>query len=126
MCFTSIQRVRSNVVSDLCLITLTDKELVSQARSGDRKAFETLYVRYSTRVFSIALSVVQNSTAAEDIVQETWIKAWGGLAGYRGDASFSTWIGSIAKRAAIDWLRVAARNQEDALEEGLVEEGGST
>jgi RNA polymerase sigma-70 factor (ECF subfamily) len=85
---------------------LDDDYLVRQARRGSGHAFETLAARHQDRVFRLALRLTGDRTAAEDIAQEVLVAAWRGLPGFRGDASFTTWLYRITSNAAhTHWTR---------------------
>lgn len=73
-----------------------DAELVSRFRAGDEKAFNEIVSRYRERMFSIAFRHLRNHSDAEEIAQDTFIRAHRGLAHFRGDSSLSTWLHRIA------------------------------
>lgn len=70
--------------------------LVSLARDGDQGAFRELYQRHKAGIFTLAVRMTGDRAEAEDITQEVFIRAFRGLAGYRGDSAFSTWLYRIA------------------------------
>jgi len=82
-----------------------DAELVEAAQTGDPRAFEALMDRYKTRLLRYLSPYLRDAGDTEDVVQETFIQAYLGLNGFRGDSSFSTWlfrIGiNIAKRSLV-------------------------
>ena len=82
-----------------------DAELVQHAKSGDLEAFEALTTRYEQRVYSLALRMLRQEQDAEDITQQTFLSALENLAGFRGEASFSTWLLRIAAHAALKIIR---------------------
>ena len=84
---------------------LSDKSLVSRARDRDETAVRTLTQRFNRRLFRIARSILRDDAEAEDVVQEAFVRAFTGLALFRGDASFSTWITRIAMNEALGRLR---------------------
>lgn len=81
------------------------QQWVRRAIAGDRSAFRSLVVEHSNAMFRLACRVTGNESAAEDVVQEAWIKAHANLAKFDGRASFSTWIHRITVNAALDLLR---------------------
>jgi RNA polymerase sigma-70 factor (ECF subfamily) len=83
----------------------SDAELVQRAKSGDLEAFEALTTRYEQRVYSLALRMLRQEQDAEDITQQTFLSALENLAGFRGEASFSTWLLRIAAHAALKIIR---------------------
>ena len=87
------------------LVTLTDQEVVALARDGREAAYRELIRRYERPVFSLVLRMVRDRQLAEDLSQETFIKALNAIGSYRPEFKFSSWIFKIANNAAIDHLR---------------------
>jgi RNA polymerase sigma-70 factor (ECF subfamily) len=87
------------------LATLTDQEVVVLARDGREAAYRELIRRYERPVFSLVLRMVRDRQLAEDLSQETFIKALNAIGSYRPEFKFSSWIFKIANNAAIDHLR---------------------
>ena len=79
-------------------------------------AFEDLVSEHQSRVYGVALRVVSDPELAADVAQETFIRAWRGLARFRGDSSLSTWLHRIAVNTALTARRKAARNHGPSLE----------
>ncbi|HXA14916.1 MAG TPA: sigma-70 family RNA polymerase sigma factor [Opitutaceae bacterium] len=75
---------------------LYDAELVKRFHAGDDAAFVEIVTRYRGKMFSIALSLLRNHADAEEITQDTFIRAHRGLARFRGDSSLATWLHRIA------------------------------
>ncbi|HEY4989752.1 MAG TPA: sigma-70 family RNA polymerase sigma factor [Opitutaceae bacterium] len=73
-----------------------DKKLVQRFNSGDESAFAEIISRYQSKMYSIALSHLRNHSDAEEIAQDTFIRAHRGLARFRGDSSLATWLHRIA------------------------------
>src|SRR5690349_1701085 len=86
-------------------------ELVLEARSGRREAFSDLVGRFQHRIFAQALGLAGNRSDAEEITQETFVRAWGRIADLREPAAFAGWLGSIASRVAADRGRDRARQK---------------
>ena len=84
---------------------IDDKELVVRAKAGELDAFEALANRYEQRVYSLALRMLRQEQDAEDVTQQTFLSALEGLGGFRGDASFATWLLRIASHAALKVIR---------------------
>jgi RNA polymerase sigma-70 factor (ECF subfamily) len=82
-----------------------DPNLVEQARDGDRQAFELLVRRHQDRAFNLAYQIARNREDALDIAQEAFAKAYFSLPGFKGEASFGTWLHRIVVNLAIDHLR---------------------
>jgi RNA polymerase sigma-70 factor (ECF subfamily) len=92
-----------------------EAQLVKGAQSGDARSFELLFDRYYDMIHAFAYRVCLVETEADDIAQETFIRAARGIFAYRSAASFKNWLYRIAHNARIDWQRqsVRQRNQED-------------
>lgn len=84
---------------------LTDEELVRRALRRDEAAVRALTTRYNRRLFRVARGILRNDAEAEDVVQETYVRAFTGLYMFRGDAAFGTWITRIAMNEALGRLR---------------------
>jgi len=84
---------------------ITDVELVNRAKAGELDAFETLTTRYEQRVFSLAMRMLRQEQDAEDVTQQTFLSALENLNGFRGEASFATWLFRIATHAALKVIR---------------------
>lgn len=84
---------------------LTDDELIAAYEAGDQSAFSTLLDRHLGSVYNFALRLTGRGEDADDIAQETFVKAWKNLSRFRKGASFKTWLLSITRNTAIDHLR---------------------
>jgi RNA polymerase sigma-70 factor (ECF subfamily) len=84
---------------------LTDQEVVLLARSGREAAYRELVRRYERPVFALLYRMVRDRELAEDLAQETFVKALNAIESYRPEFKFSSWIFKIANNAAIDHLR---------------------
>jgi RNA polymerase sigma-70 factor (ECF subfamily) len=73
-----------------------DDGLVARARRGDSAAFESLYRRHVDRVHALCLRMSGDAATAGELTRDTFVRAWSGLTGLRGDAGFGTWIHRIA------------------------------
>ena len=78
-----------------------DEELVAAAKGGDELAFETIVKRHWQRISAVALRYTRCREDAEDIVQQTFHKAFSHLQGFEGRSSFSTWLTSIVINQAL-------------------------
>jgi len=83
----------------------SDSELVQRAKSGELDAFEALTTRYEQRVYALAMRMLRQEQDAEDVTQQTFLSALEGLGGFRGEASFPTWVLRIATHAALKIIR---------------------
>ncbi|MBI5385382.1 MAG: sigma-70 family RNA polymerase sigma factor [Verrucomicrobia bacterium] len=84
---------------------LPDLDLVRRAKAGDLDAFEALARRHEGAIYSLARRMLQNEHDAEDVTQQTFLSALEHLDGFRGEASFATWIRRIATHAALKIIR---------------------
>lgn len=98
---------------------ITDLELVNRARAGELDAFEALTTRYEQRVFSLAMGMLRQEEDAEDVTQQTFLSALEGLNGFRGEASFATWLFRIATHAALKVIRKRKGLKTVSLEEAV-------
>jgi len=87
------------------LIFDSEEALVKRALDGDQKAYQTIFEAYEQRIFHIIVKIVRNSEEAQDLVQETFIKAFGSLKSYNPDYRFTTWLYKIAANTSIDYIR---------------------
>jgi RNA polymerase sigma-70 factor, ECF subfamily len=86
---------------------MTENELLQRARSGDTEAFAQLCEAHRGRVWRTVSSVTRRKADAEDLAQETLIKAWQALGSYRGEASLGSWLTRIALNTAHDYHKSA-------------------
>ena len=84
---------------------LSDQEVVLQAREGREAAYRELIRRYERPIFALIFRMVRDRELAEDLSQETFVKALNAIGSYRPEFKFSSWIFKIANNAAIDHLR---------------------
>src|SRR5207244_13033913 len=89
-----------------------DAALLARLRAGDAKAFETLVITYQHRVFGVALRMLGSRAEAEDIAQETFLRAHRAVGEFRGEARLSTWLYAIASRLCLTRLASAPRRPE--------------
>lgn len=84
---------------------VTDKALAAQAAAGQQRAFRELLKRYEKPVFSLVYRMVREPALAEDLAQETFMRAFGAIKSYNPNYKFSSWIFKIANNLVIDYLR---------------------
>jgi RNA polymerase sigma-70 factor, ECF subfamily len=100
--------------------TGTDESvLVSQSREGDTRAFGELVRRYEGKIFRLAQHVTQNREDAEDVLQETFMKAYEHLDQFKGDSKFYTWIVRIAVNQALMKLRRRKTDKSVSIDETI-------
>jgi RNA polymerase sigma-70 factor, ECF subfamily len=86
-------------------VRLSDQEVVLAAREGRQAAYRELIRRYERPIFALLFRMVRDRELAEDLSQETFVKALNAIESYRPEFKFSSWIFKIANNAAIDHLR---------------------
>ncbi|HEY7675578.1 MAG TPA: sigma-70 family RNA polymerase sigma factor [Candidatus Methylomirabilis sp.] len=91
-----------------------ERALVERAKDGDEAAFASLVHRHNERAFAVAYRLVRHREDALDIAQEAFVRAYQALAGFKGEARFSTWLHRIVVNQALDHLR--RRSQHGAAE----------
>jgi len=94
-------------------------ELVAQARTGDQSAFGELVRRYEGKIFRLALHITQNREDAEDVLQETFLKAYEHLDQFQGNSKFYTWIVRIAVNQALMKLRKRKTDNTVSMDENI-------
>lgn len=94
----------------------TDMELVQRVAEGDTEAFCRIVERYSEPLYNLTLRIVRDPAQAEDVVQETFIRAYEHLDGFRGASSLSTWLYRIACNRALGECR---RRRGERLDERM-------
>src|SRR3954454_19642398 len=82
-----------------------DAHIVALAQAGSEAAFREIMRRNNRRLFRVARAVVRDEGEAEDVLQEAYLRAFAGLAGFRGDASLSTWLTRITLNEALERRR---------------------
>ena len=87
------------------------QELVARVRSGDEEAFRLIFDRYSRPVLSFIYDMVGDRSLAEDLAQETFVRAFRGLDSLREESKLSTWLFAIAKNCAREQLRTRRRDE---------------
>lgn len=83
----------------------TDWDLAKRSADGDRGAFEQIYRRHSARIYGLSLRLTADVTEAEGLVQDTFVRAWFAIAGFRGQGSLPGWLGRLAVNLWRDRLR---------------------
>jgi RNA polymerase sigma-70 factor, ECF subfamily len=89
-----------------------ERELISRVLAGDPSAERALYDAHVDRVFRLAYRMAGDMDRAQDYTQETFIRAFSRLSGFRGDSALSTWLGSIAISVTLNGLRKTKRRNE--------------
>lgn len=103
---------------------LPDEELVALAQQGCRDAFAAIMQRYNQRLFRVARGVVRDDHEAEDVLQESYAKAFEKLSSFRGDAALATWLTAITMNEARGRLRNRKNTVRVEAIETAQQEGG--
>src|SRR5215468_6555392 len=101
------------------LASIDESQLVAQSREGDTTAFNELVRRYEGKIFRLAQHVTQNREDAEDVLQETFLKAYEHLDQFQGNSRFYTWIVRIAVNQALMKLRKRRSDRAVSLDEQI-------
>lgn len=98
--------------------TNTDQHFINLTLSGNPQAFSTLVEKYQSFVYTVALKMLKVREEAEEVAQDSFMKAYESLSSYRGEAKFSSWLYSIVYRKALDRIRKNKRSKTvDLVEE---------
>ena len=92
-----------------------ENEIIQSVLKGNVNDFEKLVTAYEKNVYNIALRMVGDPDDAADMTQETFIKAYRALSGFRGDSKFSSWLYRIASNVCLDFLRSRSRHPQVSL-----------
>jgi RNA polymerase sigma-70 factor (ECF subfamily) len=104
----SIHNVAALAAADVVAATGDDAALASRAAQGDQDAFAQIMRRYNQRLYRLAVSVMGDASEAEDVLQESYVRAFYAFSTYSGAGSLGAWLARIVRNEAID--RVRARN----------------
>jgi RNA polymerase sigma-70 factor (ECF subfamily) len=96
-----------------------DRVLVERCQAGELDAYEILVGRYRQRVYSLAYGMLRNEQDAVDLSQETFVKAWQAIRGFKKNASFYTWLYRITTNLCIDFVRKRDRRPTVPFEEAV-------
>jgi RNA polymerase sigma-70 factor, ECF subfamily len=107
------------------LVAEEDAVVVAAAKTGDGRAFELLVQRHERKVFSLAQRMTRNREDAEDVVQQSFQKAFVYLKKFEGDSLFSTWLTRIAINEALMLLRRKRGSREVPIAESSTEDGAA-
>jgi len=86
-------------------MTSTDEELVARSNGGDHDSFNELIRRWERPIYALAYRQIGREEDARDVCQETFLRAYRALGGFRGQAKFSSWLYRIAINLCRDWMR---------------------
>jgi RNA polymerase sigma-70 factor (ECF subfamily) len=108
-------------------ITQGEEIAIEKARRGDRDAFRVLVERHARPVFRLAYRMTGNEIDAEDMMQETFLKAWKQIGKFDGRAAFGSWLHRICANCSLDHIRARKRKQElQALDDPMAQVAAGT
>jgi len=93
-------------------MTWTDEELVAKTIGGDADSFNELIHRWERPIYALAYRTIGREEDARDVCQETFLRAFRALPGFRGQAKFSSWLYRIALNLCRDWIRRERRRRK--------------
>ncbi len=99
----------------------SDQYYINQVLDGDTNAFAELVTRYQSLVYTVAYRMIKNKEQAEEVAQDSFIKAYKSLNAYRGDAKFSTWLYTITYRKSLDAIKSQKRRVTSEFVEDISE-----
>lgn len=99
----------------------TDSELIALTLSGQKRAFEGIVRRYQKLVYNVVYQMVQSHETSADLTQDTFLKAYKNLGGFRSNANLKPWLLKIASNTALNHIRDSKSKYFDSLEEMLEE-----
>ena len=97
----------------------TDEELVARSMGGDLDSFNQLVLRWERPIYALAYRVIGREEDARDVAQETFLRAFRALAGFNGQAKFSSWLYRITLNLCRDWIRRERRAPVAQAPEGV-------
>ena len=100
-------------------VGMTDEELVARSVGGDTESFNQLIKRWEKPIFALAYRTIGREDDARDVVQETFLRAFRGLGGFKGQAKFSSWLYRIALNLCRDWMRRQRRTPVVSAPDGV-------
>ena len=100
-------------------MTWTDEELVARSIRGDADSFNQLVLRWERPIYALAYRTIGREEDARDVCQETFLRAFRALPGFRGQAKFSSWLYRIALNLCRDWMRRERRAPLVQIPEGI-------
>lgn len=101
----------------------TDVLMMLEVREGNTTVFDGLVQRYRDDLIGYLYRMVENHAVAEELAQDTFLRAYRSRAGYQPTAKFTTWLYSIAIRLALNWLRDNRSRRRDEPLEGILKDG---
>lgn len=101
--YLGIERIEK--LKGILLVREDDQILIKKALAGNESAYRVLLNRHKEAIYRLIIKIVRNQEEARDLVQETFMKAFGSLSSYKCQYRFTTWLYKIAANSCIDFLR---------------------
>ena len=92
--------------------TMSENDWVSRAKQGDLQAFEDIYKAHRAKIYALSLRMVADPSRAEDLTQESFVRAWQKLTSFHGRSSFSTWLHRLAVNVILGNIRSESRKSD--------------
>lgn len=106
----------STLAQEENVVEIDEADVIARSLRGDRTAYRLLVEKYQDRIFALCYSLLRSREDAEDITQETFVKAYLSLKNFEGASSFYTWVYRIAYNMVIDFKRKVKRKGGDAVQ----------
>jgi RNA polymerase sigma-70 factor (ECF subfamily) len=97
----------------------SDEELVTLSQGGDLDSFNQLVLRWERPIYALAYRVIGREEEARDVAQETFLRAFRAIKGFKGQAKFSSWLYRITLNLCRDWIRKERRAPVSQAPEGI-------
>jgi len=104
---------------------IATEDALARAKTGDREAFRELYLAHHASLYRFALGETGSEDDAREVVQETFVRAWGALGSFRGESSLLHWLFRIARNLIIDRARARHRRGEVSLDAPVGQDGAT-
>jgi len=96
---------------------IKDEELVARTKDGDVSAFDSLIIRYNSRLYGLVYNMTSNHEDTNDLLQDIFAKAYRSIKGFQGKSSFYTWMHTIAVNMTINFLKKRGRRFQMSLDD---------
>lgn len=114
------------LIKHLTNTMLTDKQIIQQILAGDQNAFSQLVSRYQDHMYTVCYNILKTRDEAQEATQDTFLKAYKAMAGYKEDAKLSSWLYKIAYRTSLDLIRKRKKTTDlDVVSYGLSDKSQS-
>jgi RNA polymerase sigma-70 factor (ECF subfamily) len=119
MCAAAVQPVMTTPTARRGAVDETEHRWIERARAGDEDAFRMLMNDHRDRALGIALRITRSREDAEEVVQQSFVRAWFALNRFREESTFGTWLHRIVVRRALDCASRMKGRREDTLDAAI-------